>query len=341
MTAGDEERRRVVRDLHDGAQQGLVHTVLALQLASRAFEVGQDGAAALLTEALEHAQRANEELRELSHGFLPAELTRGGLRGGVESLVSRMTLPVVTHVSVDRLPAVVEATAYFVVAEALTNVVKHARAGRAAVSVGVENGILHIAVRDDGVGGARREGSGLLGLRDRLEALDGRLRIDSPTGAAPSSRPRSRWAASALTGKPDTQCRACHTPDRRFNGDHWRIAISILVVDDDPTFRRLARLLLAAHGLDVVAEADSVSDALSTAQRVKPTAALVDVELPDGDGFALARELTAMAWSPRVVVTSVQSGRHFPAEAERNGAEAFVLKADLPTAPLAAWLAAG
>jgi DNA-binding NarL/FixJ family response regulator len=124
------------------------------------------------------------------------------------------------------------------------------------------------------------------------------------------------------------------------NGHHRRIAVSILVVDDDPTFRRLARRLLAAHGLAVVAEAGSVADALSTARTVRPTAALVDVELPDGDGFALAGELSAMAWSPRVVVTSVQSGKHFPAEARRNGAEAFVLKADLPAAPLATWLAA-
>ena len=131
-----------------------------------------------------------------------------------------------------------------------------------------------------------------------------------------------------------------HTPERLRASDDWHIDISVLVVDDDPTFRRLARLLLAAHGLDVVAEAGSVTDALSAARRVRPTAALVDVELPDGDGFALAGELTAMAWSPRVVVTSVQAGRHFPAEAQRNGAAAFVLKADLPTAPLAAWLAA-
>ena len=114
----------------------------------------------------------------------------------------------------------------------------------------------------------------------------------------------------------------------------------MLVVDDDPTFRRLARLLLAARGLDVIAEAGSVAEALATARRVRPAAALVDVELPDGDGFALAGELSALSWSPRVVVTSVQSGRHFPAEAVRNGAKAFVRKADLSTAPLAAWLMA-
>ena len=132
----------------------------------------------------------------------------------------------------------------------------------------------------------------------------------------------------------------CHTPKPLLNGNDPRIAISILVVDDDPTFRRLARRLLAAHGLAVVAEAGSVADALSTARTIKPTAALVDVELPDGDGFALAGELSAMAWSPRVVVTSVQNGQHFPAEARRSGAEAFVLKADLPAAPLATLLTA-
>jgi CheY-like chemotaxis protein len=132
----------------------------------------------------------------------------------------------------------------------------------------------------------------------------------------------------------------CHTPERLLKGDHRRIAISVLVVDDDATFRRLARRLLAAHGLVVVAEAGSVADALSTARTVRPTAALVDVELPDGDGFALAAQLTAMAWLPRVVVTSVQSGKHFSAEPRRNGAEAFVLKADLPAAPLTTWLAA-
>jgi DNA-binding NarL/FixJ family response regulator len=118
------------------------------------------------------------------------------------------------------------------------------------------------------------------------------------------------------------------------------IARTVLVVDDDPTFRRLARRVLAAHGLDVVVEARTVAEALSTAAEVRPAAALVDVELPDGDGFTLAGQLTAMSWSPRVVVTSVQSGAGFPAEAERNGAEAFVPKDDLAVAPLAMWLVA-
>jgi CheY-like chemotaxis protein len=129
-------------------------------------------------------------------------------------------------------------------------------------------------------------------------------------------------------------------PQSRRPRNHRCIANSVLVVDDDPTFRRLARRLLAAHGLVVVAEADSVAEAVLTATRVRPAAALVDVELPDGDGFTLAGRLTEMAWAPRVVVTSVVSGDGFTAEARRRGAETFVLKADLPKSPLATWLTA-
>jgi PAS domain S-box-containing protein len=180
VVATDDERRRVVRDLHDGAQQRLVHTIITLKLARRAFQNGKPDAPFLLTEALDHAEQATAELRELAHGILPAVLTSGGLRAGVDALASRMPVPVEVLVSVGRLPAVVEATAYFVVAEALTNVAKHARAGRAVVTARVENGSLRVGVRDDGVGGARPDGSGLLGLADRLAALDGQLRVENP-----------------------------------------------------------------------------------------------------------------------------------------------------------------
>jgi signal transduction histidine kinase len=176
----DEERRRIVRDLHDGAQQRLVHTVITLELARHALQPNQDAASELVSEALDNAQRATEELRELAHGILPAVLTHGGLRAGVDALASRMPVPVEVAVSVARLPAAVEATAYFVVAETLTNVAKHSRASRAAVTARIEDGVLGVHVRDDGVGGARPDGSGLLGLADRLAALDGRLRVESP-----------------------------------------------------------------------------------------------------------------------------------------------------------------
>jgi CheY-like chemotaxis protein len=115
---------------------------------------------------------------------------------------------------------------------------------------------------------------------------------------------------------------------------------SILVVDDDATFRRLARLLLAAHGLEVVAEAGTVSEARSEAMRARPDGALVDVDLPDGDGFELAAHLATLPWRPRIVVTSTNAANGSASEALRVGAQAFVPKTDLPKAPLATWLAA-
>jgi signal transduction histidine kinase len=180
VAATDEERRRVVRDLHDGAQQRMIHTILTLKLAHRAAENEEEDLPALLTEALHHAEQATAELRELAHGILPSVLTQGGLRAGVDALASRVPVPVENAVSVGRLPAAVEATAYFVVAEALTNVAKHSRAGRAEVTARVEDGTLRVQVRDDGIGGARPDGSGLLGLADRLAALGGQLRVESP-----------------------------------------------------------------------------------------------------------------------------------------------------------------
>ena len=160
-----EERRRVVRDLHDGAQQRLVNTVITLKEARRALGNEETAGAALVTEGLDHAERAMAELRELAHGILPAVLTNGGLRAGVDALASRMPLPVKNSVSVGRLSAVVEATAYFVISEALTNVAKHARAGHAEVMARIEDGTLAVKVRDDGMGGARPDGSGPWGSR--------------------------------------------------------------------------------------------------------------------------------------------------------------------------------
>jgi GAF domain-containing protein len=182
VAAADDERRRVVRDLHDGAQQRLVHSIISLKVAQRELEPEQVRAAELVREALGHAERANVELRELAHGILPAVLTQGGLRVGVEALALRMPVPVDVSVSVDRLPAPLEATAYFVVAEALTNVAKHADATRAWVGARVEDRTLELRVHDDGIGGARPDGSGLVGLADRLAALEGQLWLDSPAG---------------------------------------------------------------------------------------------------------------------------------------------------------------
>jgi signal transduction histidine kinase len=183
VAAADESRRRIERDLHDGAQQRLVHAVIVLKLALRALSNGDANAGELVAEALGHAEQASSELRELAHGILPAALRLGGLRAGVEALVSRVSLPVSVEVSGDRMAPGVEATAYFVVCEALTNVVKHARASRAQVSAQLDRGELRVEICDDGVGGARSgDGTGLGGLADRLSALDGRLVLESPPG---------------------------------------------------------------------------------------------------------------------------------------------------------------
>jgi signal transduction histidine kinase len=182
LTAADEARRRVVRDLHDGAQQRLVHTIVRLKLAQRALHDADGELGPLLGAALEEAEQGNVELRELAHGILPAVLARGGLRAGVRSVVARLDLPVRVDVTADRFAPEIEASAYFIVAEALTNVVKHAGAGHAEVRARVDHGTLHVEVRDDGAGGADPEGPGLVGLADRATALGGRLDVENAPG---------------------------------------------------------------------------------------------------------------------------------------------------------------
>jgi signal transduction histidine kinase len=183
VAAGDEARRRIERDLHDGAQQRLVSAVLTLRMARQELADAGGPGVELVNEALTHAEGANDELRELAHGILPVALSRGGLRAGIRVLTSRIHLPIEVEVTPERLPEPLEATAYFIVAEALSNVVKHAQASSAQVAAVVDDSVLRLAIRDDGVGGAQADGSsGLLGLRDRAAALNGELRVESPPG---------------------------------------------------------------------------------------------------------------------------------------------------------------
>jgi signal transduction histidine kinase len=182
VTDADAVRRQVVRDLHDGTQQRLVQAIITLKLALRAVRANDASAERLVCDALEQAQNANVELRELAHGILPQVLIRGGLRAGVEAVVDRLDLPVQVHVRAERFAAEIEASAYFIVAEALTNVVKHGNASRAEVTTTAEGDTLVVEIRDDGIGGADVEGDGLMGLRDRSTALGGRLSVKSPPG---------------------------------------------------------------------------------------------------------------------------------------------------------------
>jgi signal transduction histidine kinase len=185
VSATDEERRRIERDLHDGAQQRLVALALQLRTAQRQLDDGADPEVdRLLTATISELQVAVHELRELASGVHPAILTEEGLAAALESLTSRMALPISLDASEERLPPQVEATAYFVVCEALANVVKHARASKATVTARHGNGVLVVEVEDDGIGGARADnGSGLRGLADRVEALGGRLQVESPAGS--------------------------------------------------------------------------------------------------------------------------------------------------------------
>lgn len=184
IAAADAERRRIERDLHDGAQQRLVALALTLGLAQSRLDKDPQAAAPLIAEAREEAQLAVQELRELAGGIHPAVLSERGLGPALEALAARAPVPTsVDGAPSERLPPAVEAAAYFVTAEALTNVAKYARAESAAVVVTVEHDRLRLTVRDDGVGGATLDGgSGLRGLRDRVEALDGWLDVDSPPG---------------------------------------------------------------------------------------------------------------------------------------------------------------
>jgi signal transduction histidine kinase len=182
LVAGDEARRRVVRDLHDGAQQRLVHAIVRLKLAQQALQGDDAAVGSFVGQALDAAEQANEELRELAHGILPTILTRGGLRAAVSAIVERLDLPTDVDIPDERFPAEIEASAYFIVAEALTNIVKHAGATRAEVSTSVEHGMLRVEVSDDGIGGADPRSHGLVGMSDRVAALRGRLELESPPG---------------------------------------------------------------------------------------------------------------------------------------------------------------
>lgn len=183
VDAFDAERRRIERDLHDGAQQRLVSLNVMLGLA--ALDAEPDSPlAGQLTKAREQITLAVEELRELSRGVHPKALTDHGLAAAVENLAGRSALPVTVDIILPhRIPVSSETTAYFVIAEALTNAVKHSGANRVEVNARLHTDMLTLSVSDDGVGGATPEtGTGLIGLADRVAAADGRLRLSSPPG---------------------------------------------------------------------------------------------------------------------------------------------------------------
>jgi signal transduction histidine kinase len=184
VAAGDQARRRIERDLHDGTQQRLVSLVLDLRAAEAAVPPERPELRAQLARIADALTGALEELRDLSRGIHPAILSEGGLPPALKALARRSPVPVELEVDTPaRLPEPVEVAAYYVVSEALANAAKHAQASVAHVQAQARDGHLHLTVRDDGVGGATPGGgSGLVGLADRVEALGGTIRLDSPVG---------------------------------------------------------------------------------------------------------------------------------------------------------------
>jgi signal transduction histidine kinase len=183
VAAGDAERRRLERDLHDGAQQRLVALALQLRLIQAHIRRDPSSAEALVTTASDELAESLKELRELARGIHPAVLEHG-IAAALESLAARSTVPTVVTCEVERLPERLELAAYFVACEALANVGKYAQASAASVSLSRTEGGVAIEIADDGIGGADpRAGTGLRGLVDRVEALGGHLLVTSPAGA--------------------------------------------------------------------------------------------------------------------------------------------------------------
>jgi signal transduction histidine kinase len=190
VTAADEARRRIERDLHDGAQQRLVAAALELTMLEKQLDRDPDGARVVLARAREHLDSGLGELRDLARGIHPSILTDRGLEAALEALVKRAPVPVELRVDVqERSDDAVEAATYFLVSEALTNVAKHAQADAVSVEVEGGAGTVAVTIADDGVGGADASGgSGLTGLADRVNTVGGRLEVRSAPGEGTSIR---------------------------------------------------------------------------------------------------------------------------------------------------------
>jgi len=187
VAAQDAERRRIERNLHDGAQQRFVNALLALGMAGAEEQPGSNSAN-LLMQASEEVQAGLSELRGLARGLNPPLLVEEGIASAARSLADRSPVLTTVESAADkRYPEAIESAAYYVIAEAMTNAVKHSGAGTVTVRIGEANGRLEIEIADDGEGGAdARRGSGLIGLYDRTAAVGGRLLVDSPTGGGTS-----------------------------------------------------------------------------------------------------------------------------------------------------------
>jgi signal transduction histidine kinase len=296
IEAADAERRRIERDLHDGAQQRLVALSINLRMAEKRAAEGDPAAAELVRSAGEEAGLALKELRDLARGIHPAILTNRGLAAALDDLASRASVPVeLVAVPPQRLADAVESTVYFLVSECLANVGKHAQATEATVAVTVVGDEVEVVVRDDGVGGAELgDGSGLQGLEDRVGALDGCVEIDSPAGGGttvmatiPLNAPASRPVTPERPALSEEQLQAL--AERRRRGLRYRlIALGTIAV-----------VILAIWGLTGAPNAWPVWPVLSLAFIAALDAWRVYTEPPGGFVAGRAR----MSTRRRVIAT--------------------------------------
>ena len=251
VEAGLTERRRVERDLHDGAQQRLLGVLLGLRLVRNQLDSGDYTAAGTTVDDARHELSTGlQEIRELAHGIHPAVLTDAGLPAALRSLAERAAVPVtITAVPTQRLPSAVEQTAYYVVAESLVNTVKHAHASAVSVCIRTQAGRLRVEIRDDGVGGAQpSHGSGLRGLSDRVAALDGHLSVSSTPGSG----------TTVIAELP----------------------VRLMLADDSVLFREGLASVLSAAGFEVLAQVGDADELMSRVKADPPDVAVLDVRMP-------------------------------------------------------------
>jgi signal transduction histidine kinase len=341
IEAADAERRRIERDLHDGAQQRLVALSLNLRMAEKRAASGDAEAAELVRKAGEEAGLALKELRDLARGIHPAILSNRGLAVALADLAGRASVPVeVVAAPRERLPDQIESAAYFVVSECLANVGKHANATQATVSVTTEDGDLVVVVTDDGVGGAELgNGSGLQGLEDRVGALDGELSLESPPGGgtqvrvsiplvAPAALPDGEVARPVLSDEQAAQVDARRR--RRLLGRLIAVGIAAFVIvavwaltgapNSWPVWPLLSLAFVAA--LD--------------AWRVRMTAPIRESDLADGDYHVLRRGRKVLKAAGTLAILNVflfgiwiagGAGYFWPAWVLLGSAVALALKA--------------
>ncbi len=275
VRAGDDERRRLERDLHDGAQQRLLALGMGLQLLHAHVD---PAARELLADSENELHHALRELRELAHGIHPAALTDNGLADAVRTLAQRAPVPITIEIDeqAGRLPQHVETAAYFVVAEALANIAKYADAHQASITVARNNGNAHIEIRDNGKGGANPDhGTGLKGLADRVGALDGHTHHPQPT---PTRHPH-----------------------------HRRNPMRLVIADDTALVRDGLARLLQDEGFEVCGRAADATELLALVEQTTPEAAITDIRMPPtqtDEGLVAATEIRARFPETGVLVLS-------------------------------------